>query len=343
MNLMDARNLTVVLCPNLVKSPSPVRDVMMCSVPNAPTLTPISQAQSPSSPLQLPQTPAQPPHSPITPSLSQTSAVHTLSSPRPPQSTTLGAIIKLCIERYYEVFDEVLDRSEALPPSRLYHDEENATPASSSGSSSPKIGGPPGHRVSVLSNGSGRRDSRALFEDEDIDDAMLVMPIGPDSPGAEATGSNGEAKNGNGATTTQQLPYRARQRPSPLQNSNATQSPRSTYGNPYSPSSPATRSLHNVKSGPPSSYSPSYAQGGFGTVSRAKSTISIEKGEKHGGTWRKGSISIGRAGSTIGKSVGAGKAGGAGVEAHGITASGFFSPPPVPPLPRLDSERVERE
>ncbi|EIM81513.1 RhoGAP-domain-containing protein [Stereum hirsutum FP-91666 SS1] len=345
-NLMDARNLTVVLCPNLVQSPSPARDVMMCAVPGAPsfsTHSPSPASPSPSANLNSPNSPLPPPpHSPVTPSLSQSAAA---SAPRPPQPTTLGMIIKLCIMRYYEVFDEVLDRSEALPASRVGGVVGgNGSMGSGSGNGVSVAT----KRASVLSNGSAKRDSRALDDDEDIDDAMLVMPIGPDAGPHE--NRNG-GRNGNGciegnengvapsmSTPPAQFsyPYRARQRPSPLQNSNS---------NTYSPRHPppsATRSLHTVisTSGPPSSYSPSSPSphSAFGgSASRAKSTISIEKGEKHGGTWRKGSISIGRAGSTIGKS----KSVGAGVEAHGITASGFFTPPPVPPLPKFDGERKD--
>lgn len=272
--------------------------------------------------------------------------------------------------RYYEVFDEVLDRSEALPASRVQHENEEQSTSGASGSRSRSssgrfrggvvggngsMGSGSGNgvsvaakRASVLSNGSAKRDSRALDDDEDIDDAMLVMPIGPDAGPHEnrnggRNGNGGIEGNENGVAPSMSTPpaqfsypYRARQRPSPLQNSNS---------NTYSPRHPppsATRSLHTVisTSGPPSSYSPSSPSphSAFGgSASRAKSTISIEKGEKHGGTWRKGSISIGRAGSTIGKS----KSVGAGVEAHGITASGFFTPPPVPPLPKFDGERKD--
>ena len=68
---------------------------------------------------------------------------------------------------------------------------------------------------------------------------------------------------------------------------------------------------------------------GTGQAHRARSTISIEKA---GGTIRSmGTISIGR--GTVHKATGAG------VEAIGVTASGFF----VPPVPPLLSEGGENE
>ncbi|KJA26142.1 hypothetical protein HYPSUDRAFT_133611 [Hypholoma sublateritium FD-334 SS-4] len=88
-NRMDATNLAIVICPNLVKSANPMRDVMMCAVP-------VSENNIPSQ-----------------------------SSPMPSHSrllqdgggrTTLGMVISLCIRRYYEIFDEVVDRTEAVVP-----------------------------------------------------------------------------------------------------------------------------------------------------------------------------------------------------------------------------------
>ncbi|KAH9179346.1 CDC42 rho GTPase-activating protein [Lactarius sanguifluus] len=225
-NLMDAHNLSIVLCPNL--------DVMICSLPGGPTLHP---AQSPA------------------------------PAPSAQGRTTLGMIIKLCIQRYYEIFDEVQDRSEALPPARSFPEDDVA----SSGSSSQRA----------------VRAHRALDDDESIDDTMLIMPV--------------------------QSPVRVhyRQRPRVELSGNGSQGPSSA------------RSMHT----------PRHAAGasGPGQTNRAKSTISIEKGS---GTIRKGSISVGRGTMR--------KASGAGVEAVGVTASGFFAPP-VPPLPARDGEDESRD
>ncbi len=100
------------------------------------------------------------------------------SAPAPPAQghTTLGMVVKLCIQRYFEIFDEVQDRSEALPPTRSFGEDDVA----SSGSSSPRavqaqLVTP--RRLSTLSRGSSNRDSRALDDDESIDDTMLIMPV----------------------------------------------------------------------------------------------------------------------------------------------------------------------
>ncbi|KAH9042019.1 Rho GTPase activation protein [Lactarius pseudohatsudake] len=262
-NLMDAHNLSIVLCPNLVSGASPTKDVMICSLPGGPTLHP---AQSP----------------PLAPSAQG--------------RTTLGMIIKLCIQRYYEIFDEVQDRSEALPLARSFPEDDVA----SSGSSSQRAVRAQlvtQRRFSTLSRGSSNRDSRALDDDESIDDTMLIMPVGA-APGAppSAWGNPGSVS-GSGTY---------RQRPRVELSGNGSQGPSSA------------RSMHTPRHAASTS--------GPGQTNRAKSTISIEKGS---GTIRKGSISVGRGTMR--------KASGAGVEAVGVTASGFFAPP-VPPLPAGDGE-----
>lgn len=81
VNRMDAHNLAIVLAPNLVAGTNPARDVAMCFMPG-PALFP---GQVPSN----------------------------LNEGK----TTLAGVIKICIERYFEVFDDILDRAEALAPS----------------------------------------------------------------------------------------------------------------------------------------------------------------------------------------------------------------------------------
>ena len=259
-NLMDAHNLSIVLCPNLVSGSSPAKDVMICALPGGPTLHPAQ----PSAP-----------------------------APSAPGRTTLGMVVKLCIQRYYEIFDEVRDRTEALPPARAFVEDD----VGSTGSSSPR----PVRaqlfsqkRFSTLSRGSSNRDSRALDDDESIDDTMLIMPVDT-APGAPPSAWSSVSGSGT---------FRQRTRPE-------------LSGNVVQGSSSA-RSVHSAR----------YTAGnaGPGQANRAKSTIGIEKTS---GTICKGSISIGR-GTTR-------KASGAGVEAVGVTASGFFTPP-VPALPARDGE-----
>ncbi|KAJ6453094.1 hypothetical protein C8R45DRAFT_1039589 [Mycena sanguinolenta] len=245
-NRMDAHNLSVVLCPNLVASKTnPARDVMMCGVPGGPAL--------------------------FTPSAADRPAPTSNSAALADGKTTLGTVIKLCIQRYFEVFDEVRDRTEAMPP---------RAPGESSETSSSSSGG--GFRAS-----SPRRQS-VVNEDEDIDDAMLVMPIGMASPtGAPPSAWGAAPGNGAGNTGT----YRARHR---------------------SMFSGSGSVLSNGNGG----------GGGVYGSSRTRSLVSVEKGSGAAGTGtvgRKGSISVGR-GTTR-------KATGAAVEAVGITASGFFSAP----------------
>jgi len=77
---MDAHNLALVFTPNLVSNANPLRDLQMCSLPGGP------------SPLNSQNTSSK------------------------DATTTLGMVIKLCIQRYYEIFDEVRDVSEAVEP-----------------------------------------------------------------------------------------------------------------------------------------------------------------------------------------------------------------------------------
>ncbi|KAF9459209.1 RhoGAP-domain-containing protein [Collybia nuda] len=259
-NRMDAYNLAVVLSPNLVKGSNVTRDVMMCAVPGGPA---ILESNVPTRPNAA--------------SLSE-------------HRTTLGTVICICIQRYYEVFDEVWDRSEALPPSQSFQDSTTGSSARSSASGSPQP-----HRISFHPD-----------DDDSIDDAMLVMPIGPGQQGNGKTvgppSAWGAAAGGAGAT------YKPRHR-----------------SNLSSGSASGVRSVHTTFG---ENGNGSIGGGGYGypSMGKAKSMISIENGGAVAG--RKGSISVGR-GTTR-------KSSGAGVEAISITAEGFFSAPstapPVPPL-----------
>lgn len=265
-NRMNAYNLAVVLCPNLVKGASPAFDVMMCAVPGGPSLF------EPQANTTVPNNP----------------------SLDDPNSTTLGAVIYICIQQYYEVFDEVWDRSEAIP-----------LPASQSVSSSNSAS--PDMQHQTLNYAHNDNDS------EDIDDAMLVMPIGPNQSKQNANSSPpsawGASNNINGNV-----------------DSGSTIRPRPgsrSKGGGGSASGSGARSVHTT-----------FGDNGGNVygyhTGKARSMISIENGVGGGaGTvGKRGSISVGRSGTR--------KASGAGVEALGVTAEGFFMPPSgAPPVPRL--------
>ncbi|KAH8096615.1 Rho GTPase activation protein [Cristinia sonorae] len=286
-NRMDAHNLAVVICPNMVKSSSPIRDVAMCGVPGGPTLYPGHQPPQPQ-----PQ--------------AQTSNTAALTEGK----TTLGGVIKLCIQRYYEIFDELPDRAEALPPRRartimmVDDDDDDGLP-------------PPGVRNSVID------------DDEDIDDEMLVMPLGPGGGGRGGGGGGSSSSNRGGGGGGASSP------PTAWTSSTTSSSPFSSTG--HRPSSSkdlkdwrSTTTGHNNNNNYNNTtgyQTPTQTH----TQGRAKSMISIDKGEIVAGTMRRGSISVGQRGTVRGK------ASGSGVEAMGVTASGFFSAPdgapPVPPVP----------
>ncbi|KAJ4492483.1 hypothetical protein C8R41DRAFT_895728 [Lentinula lateritia] len=319
-NRMDAHNLSVVLCPNLVSGSSPIRDVQMCAVPGGPALFEQQEQQQ--------QQHSSLPSSSSIPSLS----ISNKATASAEGKTTLGAIIKLCIQRYYEVFDEVMDPSEAITTlldmeaeidtsSRIAHLNEVGThPRNLATMSCNNISSVHGKETLVSKrNSSGFHTNPD--DDEDIDDAMLVMPIGPNH--GQHTGSHN--LNGGGpsqSSTSSLLPKPHFQHQNTLSNGSRRSKP--------------ARSVHTDYGVPPSSFSSSsLAQSvSYATYSRgkARSTISIEKGSGSTiGPGRKGSISIGR--GTNRKSTGSG------VAAIGVTAEGFFTPPsgvevpPVPPLP----------
>jgi Rho GTPase-activating protein 1 len=144
INLMDAHNLTIVMCPNLVRGSSPAKDIIICALPGGPVLHP-----------GLPAT----------------------ATPPPQGRTSLGMVIKLCIQRYYEIFDEIQDRSEALLPARSFTGDDVASSGSSSLRATAAHLSNGQRRFSALSRGSSNRDSRGFDDDESIDDTMLVMPV----------------------------------------------------------------------------------------------------------------------------------------------------------------------
>ncbi|KAF8811575.1 Rho GTPase activation protein [Phlegmacium glaucopus] len=275
-NRMDALNLAIVICPNLVKGSNPARDVAMVNVPGTPAFF-----DRPSS----------------------NGGNENGNNPQAERKATLGMIIALCIRRYYEVFDEVVDRSEAIPSWRALRNG-NAPSTSSS------VSGSPEQPMYVLSNEG--------EDEEDLDDDRLVAPIRPTNrwqqqpqkgvlPPSAWAGASPAAR---GPTSSSTAP--------PPKRHKSTLSSESNSG-----VNAAARSMHTLvgEMNGTNGYVP------YPTYNnKAKSMISIENGgtSANGSGTRRGSITIGR-GTTR-------KSSGAGVEAIGVTAEGFFSAPIDAPL-----------
>lgn len=228
------------------------------------------------------------------------------ASPNPQEGrTTLGTIIALCIRRYYEIFDELRDPAEPIgSPSGSSHGHSQPSFLSSQMSS-----------LSPLSTPS--EASYVIHDptDDDLDDDDLDMP-----PSAGYSHRRGNSS------------HLQRQQQQSIQNGSGVGSPPSawsatgavaTSSGKRHRSTPSAGTAQTIMADSKSIQGP----GGVPTHGRAKSLVSVEKGSGLPGH-RKGTISIGR---------GTKKTSGAAVEAMGVTAEGFFSPPkeapPVPPRP----------
>lgn len=243
---MDAHNLAVCFCPTLVGS-NPARDLQMCSIPGGPS--PISRPAS------------------MAPSSSSRSSIG--------GGTTVGMVIKFCIEHYFDIFEEVVDRSEPLhSPNAAVLSQPDAS-----------------------LNGKSTSGS-TIDEDESLDDAMLVMPMGPTPPASALS--------------------------TPLPAGAAGRSPPTAWRSKHRRMGSGTSARSAVPSTPSTSDSTQFKQRGAkslggaavsGSRSRA-SMISIEKAVTKNGV--RNSIALGK---------GTRRPGGAGVEAVSVTALGFFMPP----------------
>ncbi|CAE7161417.1 unnamed protein product [Rhizoctonia solani] len=303
-NRMDAHNLALCIAPNLVRSSDPIRDVKMCAVPGAASMTGGTW-----------NSPGAPP---------------TSLGPRKAGSTTLGDIVRVCIERYFEIFEDVPDRGDALPvPAELKFDDEASTLAGLSESSLMGSGvlvdgsstEPSSGDTSLTTLDSIPRSSVDI-EDDELNEAMLVMSVAPEpqpprsprniragtSPMTKSTGTLGppawsRSPKFGSAPVSPRLPSASASAlglspgkpPVPLASPNRHRRTPSSNSTAFSV---AHTTGQNSTSGPGS------------TIRGARSVISIEK---QTGT-RKGSIALGRSGS----------AGASGVAAMGVTATGFF-------------------
>lgn len=297
-NRMDAANLAMCFTPNLVSGSNITRDIQMCTIPHSSLA--ITSATVPS---------------------------HDVPGKSGPQKMTLGMVIKACVEQYFEIFEEIPDRTNAmsshpsvpfsstLPSSTPSADSTlYDTPHDRNSLEGGYLDTPPQRRssptASPLSVRTTELFTKAEGSDSDPDESMLIMPIGPSPPPSSSRGAG------------------------------FSSSPPSAWASPTSPtltnilgdvgighpSSPLSNHNHRRKDSAPSAASPtpgspqSAHESRRGTLRPARSMISIER-RANGTGASGGSIRIGRGGAN-----GTRRASGAGVEAIGITAAGFFSP-----------------
>lgn len=271
LNRMDAHNLTIVLGPNLIKSSNPIRDVQMCAVQGA----------------------------------------QSLKADGTPMDTTFGTVLRLCIHRYYECFEELPDRTEAVAPVTDSSLDESASSSSLSSSV-------------VLTDGSEFQIGDDHDDEDDMDDAVLVMPIGPSPPGAPPSAWGTLT---GGASTFKPRHRSGQSKSSTVSSRSGSRGGSSAGGG----NGEAARSMYTAAPNGGGS-----ALGGTQGKSRARSLVSVDRASAHNTlSGRTGSISVGRGVGTFRS----GKAAGAGVSAIGVTASGFFTPPSsAPAVPKLDSQ-----
>ena len=271
INRMDAHNLALVIAPNLVGSGNPMVDVAICVVGSTST----SAAPAPLS----------------SNALSKES-----------NEMTLGTLIKLCIERYYEIFDDITDRGDAVDVDPFSGTIE--TPNSEK----------PEDNLA---------QSTAHQYDSDDDD-VLVMPV--PSSSAQSSPLKAPPQRKLGAS----LPFRS---PSTPPSSFATN--QSTQPSNYAPYTSGSRrrpaasisSSHDTKS-----INTRLAALGTAGRSRAKALLASAADKvaarvppPRSDTYNSPVIVDGNA--PLSSSGTLRKGSGAGVSAHGVTASGFFAPP----------------
>ncbi|PWY98016.1 hypothetical protein BCV70DRAFT_202190 [Testicularia cyperi] len=98
INKMDAANLATVIAPNLVSSGNAIKDVMLCRVEGIGSMAGASSSMA-ASPSPSPRS-----SSPTQFRKASSGGGHVEAHAH---TTTLGSILRFCIERYYEIFDEM--------------------------------------------------------------------------------------------------------------------------------------------------------------------------------------------------------------------------------------------
>nr|CDI55157.1 related to Rho-GTPase-activating protein 1 [Melanopsichium pennsylvanicum 4] len=101
-NKMDAANLATVIAPNLVASGNAIKDVMICRVDGISSMS--TSPQTTAIPTMTTTTTTM--TTPNLPRMRKASISNSIEA-QSHHNTTLGSILRFCIERYYEIFDEV--------------------------------------------------------------------------------------------------------------------------------------------------------------------------------------------------------------------------------------------
>ncbi|EPQ27841.1 uncharacterized protein PFL1_04586 [Pseudozyma flocculosa PF-1] len=147
VNKMDAANLATVIAPNLVSGGNAIQDMMLCRVEGIRSMAAFAPSSGSPSPRLGPPAADAGPSQPQPPSPLLQPPPSRQRKKAPP--TTLGTVIRFCIERYYEIFDEaefgprleraqqMVDEFGSLPTSASHRRHGSAASSSTSGLSQP--------------------------------------------------------------------------------------------------------------------------------------------------------------------------------------------------------------
>jgi len=333
-NLMDATNLAIVFTPNLVSNEIPVRAIQMSivSISNKSKDTAESARQSSHS--------------------QAANVVNLLGGPPPHAGTTLGTVVKVCIERYYEIFDEVRDVTEAVPDVPFEEDKagkplpaKRGSPASSnkelsSPSTSPDIATPASKAVpaATVLPSTHAHDAKPSSAAAHRHQPRVRGRAGPPPSAASASmallakalaegtqQSPDEHSALLGGSNSRQYTYPAPSDDSSHEFTSPSDIPLAPTATPYG--APSV-SMHSGGGGGARSGSGWTGGRGLRGVPKTRSIISIEKasGTAGGGGFSgRESIKLGKGTVTSGGTVR--KSASAGVMGVGVTATGFFTSP----------------
>lgn len=320
VNLMDAYNLAIVFTPNLVSNDNPLRAVQMSMV-----ASPTTQRRGSKDIMMQnqPQPDLSDPHSPT--------VAH---------NTTLGTVIRVCIEDYYEIFDEVRDVTEAVPGELLEANgtipnpislpisaEVTAPLAANKGKPAAQMANMPSSPNAASTSPMSRAQGRTRGpppSSATTSMALLAQALAKDPSNADRN-----------TQVTRSNKSRALLDPQVGESSQAYQESRDGAAGSRTPY--GSRSVAYNSHGPSGS---GWTGTGLRGMPKTRSIISIEKAPPvmgvdinpsgHGKGKRtitsgRESINLGRATITSGGTVR--KSASAGVVGVGVTATGFFAPP----------------